>query len=191
MHLQRVRDEIIWRAFPTTLKRLARVWINKIAPNSVSTLKELSRLFLTHFIRGQWYKWSLVSLLNVKQQDDESLRPYVTRFNMEALLINKADNKVLVTYFTNGLWLGGFLFSIYKNNPKTMAYMLYWATKYMNAKNPMIAKRGGPKKREKHDNPHLRRGRKAAWTNDKRDERRSRPLLEWVTNFPPFNTLLN
>jgi len=52
------------------------------------------------------------------------LRSYVTRFNKEVLLINEADDKVLVTAFTNGLQSGKFLFSVYKNNPKTMADML-------------------------------------------------------------------
>jgi len=52
MHLQGVPNKIMCRAFPTTLKRLARVWFSKIALNSVSTFKELSRLFVTHFIGG-------------------------------------------------------------------------------------------------------------------------------------------
>ena len=67
MHLQGVSDEIKYRAFPTTLKGPALVWFNKIAPNSDSTVKELSRLFVTHFIGGQQHKKSSVSLLNVKQ----------------------------------------------------------------------------------------------------------------------------
>ena len=57
--------------------------------------------------------------------NDESLRSYVTRFNKEALLIDEADDKVLVTAFTNGLRSGKFLFSVYKNDLKTMTDMLY------------------------------------------------------------------
>ena len=52
MHLQEVPDEIIYRAFPTTLKRPAQVWFSKIASNTVSTVKELSGLFIRHFIEG-------------------------------------------------------------------------------------------------------------------------------------------
>lgn len=72
-------------------------------------------------------------MLNIKQCDNKSLRSYVTRFNKEALLINKANDKVLVTTFTNRLQSREFLFSVYKNDSKTMADMLYQATKYMNA----------------------------------------------------------
>ena len=73
----------------------------------------------------------------------------MTRFSKESLLIDMADDKVLVTAFTNGLQSGEFLFSIYKNDPKTMVDMLYKATKYMNVENAMIARGGRPKKRER------------------------------------------
>ena len=53
IHLQGVLDKIMCRAFPTTLKGSARVWFSKLTLNTVSTFKELSGYFVTHFIRGQ------------------------------------------------------------------------------------------------------------------------------------------
>jgi len=85
----------------------------------------------------------------------------VTCFNKEGLLIDEVDDKVLVTMFTNGLQFGEFFYSIYKNDPKRMANMLYKATKYMNAENTMIARGGKPKKRERQDDPCLDKGRKS------------------------------
>ncbi|XP_075658947.1 uncharacterized protein LOC142628793 [Castanea sativa] len=108
---------------------------------------DLSGLFVTHFIGGQRYKRSVASILNIKQQDNESLRSYVTRFNKEALLIDEANDKVLVTAITNGLQSKKFLFSVYKNDPKIMADMLYRATKYMNTEDVVITRGSGPKKR--------------------------------------------
>ena len=101
IHLQGVPNEIMCRAFPTTLKGPVRVWFNKLTLNSVSTFKELSGHM--HFIGGQRHIRSSVAILSITQWEDESLRSYVTRFNKEALLINKANNKVLVTAFTHGL----------------------------------------------------------------------------------------
>ena len=115
MHLQGVPEEIICRAFPTTLEGPARIWFNKLTPNTVSTFKELSGHFVTHFIGGQRHKRSSVAIRNIKQWEDESLRSYVIHFNKVALLINEANDKVLVTTFTRGLKQGEFLFSIYKN----------------------------------------------------------------------------
>ena len=49
------------------------------------------------------------------------------------------DNKILVVAFTNGLRKGKFLFSLYKNDPKTVLDMFYKATKYMNAEDTLLA----------------------------------------------------
>jgi len=67
------------------------------------------------------------------------LRSYITRFNKEALLIDEVDDKILVDAFTNGLRKGKFLFSLYKNYPKTMLDVLYRTTKYMNVEDTLLA----------------------------------------------------
>ena len=77
--------------------------------------------------------------MNSKQWEDEMLRSYITRFNKKALSIDEADNKILVAAFTNGLQKGKFLFSLYKNDLKTMSDVLYRATKYMNAEDALLA----------------------------------------------------
>jgi len=53
MHLQEVPDKIMCRAFPTTVKRPARVWFNKIPSNTMGSFEELSKLFVNNFIRRQ------------------------------------------------------------------------------------------------------------------------------------------
>ena len=113
----------------------------------------------------------------------------MTRFSKESLSIDKADDKVLVTAFTNGLQSGEFLFSIYKNDPKKMADMLYKATKYMNTEDAMIAQGSKLKKRERQDDPCQDRGRKFSWMNDQRDDRRPRPLSRRTVNFTLLKTL--
>ena len=83
------------------------------------------------------------------QQEDEILSSYITCFNNEALLIDEVGDKVLVTAFTRGLRPGEFLFSLYKNEPKTMAKMLYKTTKYMNTEDAMIAQGDVLRKRQR------------------------------------------
>ena len=103
MHLQGVADEIMCKAFPTTLKRPARVWFSRLTPNSISTFKELSTRFASHFIGGHRYKKFITCLMSIKQREDETLKSYIARFNKEALLIDEVDDKILVATFTNGL----------------------------------------------------------------------------------------
>ena len=85
--------------------------------------------------------------MSIRQREDEMLRSYITRFNKEALLIDEVDDKILVVAFTNGLRKSKFLFSLYKNDPKNMSEVLYRATKYMNAKDALLAREEKPKKR--------------------------------------------
>ncbi|XP_030948930.1 uncharacterized protein LOC115972828 [Quercus lobata] len=186
MHLQGVPDQIMCRAFPTTLKGPARVWFSRLTPNSINTFKELSAQFTSHFIGGHRYKRSTACLMSIKQREDETLRAYITRFNKEALSIDEADDKILVAAFTSGLRKGKFLFSLYKNDPKTMADVLYRATKYMNAEDALLAREEKPKKRGRQEDLRQDRGRKVARVGDQRDERRFRPPTGRFTNFTPL-----
>jgi hypothetical protein len=115
MCLQGVPDEIMCRAFPTTLKGPARIWFKKLMPSSVGSFAQLSRLFFNHFIGGQRYGRPTTHLLNVKQKEGETLRSYLTRFNKETLLVDGADDKVVLTAFISGLQSGDFLFSVYRD----------------------------------------------------------------------------
>ena len=148
MHLQGVPDEIMCRAFPTMLKGPARIWFSRLTPNSINTFKELSTQFTSHFIGGHRYKRSIACLMSINQREDETLRSYITRFNKEALSIDEADDKILIAAFTNGLRKGKFLFSLYKNEPKTMSDVLYRATKYINAEDALLAREKKPRKRK-------------------------------------------
>ena len=93
MHLEGVVDKIMCRAFPMTLKGAARIWFSRLMPNSISTFKELSAQFTTHFIGGHRYKKSMAYLMSIRQREDETLRSYISRFNKEALSIDEADRK--------------------------------------------------------------------------------------------------
>ena len=157
MHLQGVADTIMCRVFPTTLKGAVRIWFSRLTSNSINTFNELSTQFTIHFIGGHRYNKSTACLMSIKQREEEMLRSYISRFNKEALSIDEADDKILVAAFTNRLKKSKFLFSLYKNNPKTMSEMLYRATKYMNAEDTLLAREERPKKRETQEKKEARR----------------------------------
>ena len=177
MHLQGVADEIMCRAFPTTLKGVTRIWFSRLTPNSVSTFKELSAQFTAYFIGGHRYKKSTACLMSIKQREDETLQSYISRFNKEALSIDEADDKILVAAFINGLWKGKFLFSLYKTE------VLYRVTKYMNAEDALSAREEKPRKRERQDDTRQDQGHKKAQTGDWRDERHPKPSGGRFTSF--------
>ncbi|XP_030922995.1 uncharacterized protein LOC115949868 [Quercus lobata] len=172
MHLQGVPDEIMCRAFLTTLKGPARVWFSKIPPNSVSSFGELSKLFVNNFIGGQRHKRSLSSLLTIEQGENESLRSFITRFNREALSVDEADDKLLLAAFHNGVNSNLFIHKLYEKEPQSMAELVHSAQNFMNAEDAIIGKKR--KRSERVDsNPgcHLEQGPrpKKGRTEDRKD----------------------
>ena len=109
--------------------------------------------------------------MSIRQREDETLKFYIARFNKEALSIDKADDKILVAAFTNELRKGKFLFSLYKNDSKTISDVLYRATKYMNAENALLTRKEKPKKRKRQKEARQDRVQKKARMGDKRDDR--------------------
>ena len=70
----------------------ARGWFSKITPNTISSFKELSKLFVNNFVGGQRHKCSLSNLLSIEEGDNESLQSFITRFNREALTVDEMDD---------------------------------------------------------------------------------------------------
>ena len=136
---------------PDYTERSHKGMVSRLMPNSISAIKELRAQFASHFIGGYRYKKSTACLMNIKQWEDETLRSYITRFNKEAFSIDEVDDKILVAAFTNRLRKGKFLFSLYKNDSKTMSNVLYRATKYMNAEDALLAREEKLKKRERQE----------------------------------------
>ena len=93
----------------------------------------------------------MTCLMSTKQRKDETLRSSIAHFNKKALSIDEANNKILMAAFTNGLQKSKFLFSLYKNDLKTMSNVLYRATKYMNMEDALLARKEKPKKKERQE----------------------------------------
>ena len=131
------------RAFATTLKGPALAWSNRIPPSSISSFRELSIAFVSHFIRARTYRKSSYHLLTVKQGSQESLKSYVQRFNAESLKIDIPDEKFVITAFIAGLGVQSkdLMFSISKNPQASMAEVLAKTEKYINGEEALISKK--------------------------------------------------
>ena len=105
--------------------------------------------------------------------------------------IDEADDKIFVVAFINGLQKGKFLFSLYKNDSKTMSEVLYRATKYMNAEDVLSDREEKPKKRERQDDTRQDQGRKKALTGNRRDKRRPKPPGGRFMSFTPLTASID
>ncbi|XP_030970122.1 uncharacterized protein LOC115990429 [Quercus lobata] len=154
MHLQGVPDEIMCRAFTTTLKGPAQVWFSTIPPNTVSSFEELGKLFVNNFIGGQRHKHSSSSLLTIEQGANESLCSFITRFNREALTVDEVDDKLLLAAFHNGVNFDLFIHKLYEKEPQSMAELVHSAQNFMNTEDAII---GTKRKRAERMEAHLAR----------------------------------
>ena len=66
MELHGYQDPIRCRAFAITLKGPALAWFNRLPPSSVSSFRELSIAFVSHFIGARTYRKPSYHLLSIK-----------------------------------------------------------------------------------------------------------------------------
>ena len=103
MELHGYQDPIRCRTFSIWLKGPALAWFNRLPPSLVSSFRELSIAFISHFIGARTYRKLSYHLLAINQSPQESLRSYVQRFNAESLKVDKPDEKFAITAFIVGL----------------------------------------------------------------------------------------
>ena len=144
MELHGYQDPVRCRAFAITLKGPSLAWFNRLPPSSVSSFRELSIAFVSHFIGARTYRKPSYHLLTIKQNPQESLRSYVQRFNAESLKVDVSDEKFSITVSIAGLGVQSkdLMFSISKNPQVSMAEVLAKAEKYINGEEALTSKRG-------------------------------------------------
>ena len=170
MELHGYQDPVRCRAFATTLKGPAMAWFNRIPPATISSFKELSIAFVSHFIGARTYRKPSYHLLTIKQGSQESLKSYVQRFNAESLKIDVPDEKFAIIAFIAGLGVQSkdLMFSISKNPQASMAEVLAKAEKYINDKEALILKRESSFTRKEKGATERRRGRSPKRQDDQR-----------------------
>ena len=144
MELHGYQDPVRCIAFAIMLKGSALACFNKLPPSSVSSFRELSIAFVSHFIGARTYRKPSYHLLSIKQNPQEILRSYVQRFNAESLKVDVPDEKFAITAFIAGLGVQSkdFIFSISKNPQASMVEVLTKAEKYINDEEALTSKRG-------------------------------------------------
>ena len=161
MELHGYQDPVRCRAFAITLKGPALAWFNRLPPSSISSFRELSIAFVSHFIGARTYRKPSYHLLTIKQSSQESLRSYVQRFNAESLKVDILDEKFAITAFIAGLGVQSkdLMFSISKNPQASMAEVLAKAEKYINGEETIISKKESSSTHKEKSGTDKRRGR--------------------------------
>ena len=92
LNLYGVTDAVKCRIFPTTLKRMLRMWFNSLRSSSVISFKYLNQIFIRHFMANKRETRTLANLWFMMQRPTKSLWNYIKRFTI-ALADMKDQNK--------------------------------------------------------------------------------------------------
>ncbi|XP_075515888.1 uncharacterized protein LOC142550695 [Primulina tabacum] len=114
-------------------------------PGTIKTFQDFGRAFLHQFASSKKHLLTALSLFNVKQQEQESLRDFVKRFNKMVIDVPSATPDILISAFTQGLRGYNFFKSLVKKPPATFEELLARAEKYMNVEEVQMARKSEPK----------------------------------------------
>ena len=169
MELHGYQDPVRCRAFAITLKGPALAWFNRLPPSSISSFRELSIAFVSHFIGARTYRKPSYHLLTIKKGSQESLRSYVQRFNAESLKVDIPDEKFAITAFIAGLGVQSkdLMFTISKNPQASMAEVLAKVEKYINCEEALIYKKESSSTHKEKSGTDKRRGRSPKRQSDR------------------------
>ncbi|RWV95453.1 hypothetical protein GW17_00041919 [Ensete ventricosum] len=73
-------DVIMCRAFSTTLRGIARGWYSRLPPSFIHSFDQLTREFEGNFLSNARPKPTVVSLLRMRQKEEEYLSQYIAHF---------------------------------------------------------------------------------------------------------------
>lgn len=146
MEIQGANDAFLCRVFPTTLSGAAQNWYNNLPRRSIGSFRELSAVFCQQFVASKWRKKSSASLLNLKQQEGESLRTYIKRFNVERLEVEDCGTDMVIAALRHGVRDKDLRKELHLHLPKNVDRLMMIAERHMVAEEDMKAIAPPPKR---------------------------------------------
>ncbi|RVX12779.1 hypothetical protein CK203_009876 [Vitis vinifera] len=124
-------DALLCKVFPASLQGQALSWFHRLSPNSVDNFKDLSEAFVGQYLCSARHKQNIITLQNIKMQDNESLREFVKRFGQAVLQVEAYSMDVVLQIFKRSICPGTpFSESLAKKPPTTMDDLFRRASKY-------------------------------------------------------------
>ena len=148
MMFHAVSDPIWSRVFSTSLTGEALEWFSELPANSIDSFATLKARFSTQFAPLKPAILTVDNLVNIRQEDGESLRNYLDRYNRMSVKIKDLSDKIARHHFSYELQPGVFADKISRKKPKMMEEMRERAAKFIQMEDMQEFR---VKKREKED----------------------------------------
>ncbi|RRT34311.1 hypothetical protein B296_00040022 [Ensete ventricosum] len=103
MALYGTSDAIMCWAFPMTLYGIVQGWYGLLPLASINSFDQLVREFEANFLTSTLFKPIVVSLLEMRQKEDEHLGLYLARFIKEIRAIPDKHPSLVIQAFMIGI----------------------------------------------------------------------------------------
>ncbi|RWW78599.1 hypothetical protein BHE74_00013185 [Ensete ventricosum] len=103
MALYGTSDAIMCWAFPMTLCGIVQGWYGRLSLASIHSFDQLAREFEANFLASTLLKLIVVSLLGMRQKEDEHLGMYLARFIKEIRAIPDTHPSLVIQAFMIGI----------------------------------------------------------------------------------------
>jgi hypothetical protein len=190
-------DEIACRAFPLTLKGVAKDWFGNLKPQSIY-FDVLGCQFLNQFWAVRRRKKNPAYLLSLVHGKEESLKDYLHRFNKEKLTVENLDDQTILSALMNEIKTEGPLMAELAQKPTlgTLQQFMRKAEEFVNQEDTSNALTKKKIKREekeedKEEEPSTKKKRKIPKAPEKRVEAFQGRNQSQVQGWTPLNTTLS
>ncbi|RRT48188.1 hypothetical protein B296_00049923 [Ensete ventricosum] len=129
MALYGMSDAIMCQAFFMTLRWIARGWYGQLLLTSIHSFDQLSREFEANFLTSAQPKPTTVSLLEMRQKEDEPLSLYL--FTKEIRAIPDVHPSLVIHAFMIRIRPSRLFWSLVERPPMTMLEILQRANQYV------------------------------------------------------------
>ncbi len=167
-------DEVAMKHLPLMLEGSARAWLNQLAPSSIYTWEDLSRVFVTTFEGTCKRPAGLTELRSCVQKPNETLRDYIQRWiTLHHTVENVPDHQV-VCAFKEGAKYRELNLKFGRTGEMSLNRMMEIATKYANSEEEDRLRSG------KHKTVAQATG---GGTSNRKQKRKAEPAAPFVTTF--------
>ncbi|XP_077226405.1 uncharacterized protein LOC143859634 [Tasmannia lanceolata] len=146
-------DGFLCRAFSTTLTGAARDWYSRIKPDCISNFDDFGDDLVRHFMSSRMPRKTTASLMALREEDNEPLKAFVSRFNREVLQVPNLDPSTAANALLAGAKSNNFRRSVARQNPHSLADLMAEAEEYISVEETLVALDSNQRRTSEEKNP--------------------------------------
>jgi len=101
-------NAVLCKSFSVALRGSALEWFMSLPPYTIDSFTTLTTAFTTQFDTSHRHDLTMISLLNLEQEEGEPLRTFIDRFGAIAMKIKDLTPNLILTYMMTSLRPGPF-----------------------------------------------------------------------------------